>query len=162
MKRLTLSLLLIGLSLPTLSGPTQSEPNTPATELTFKVYGGKRIDWTVSNKSAKRLFVNPDVNIPPYVAELWLHKEHPAYENKQAVLESIKNSSVLQELSKQQQDFLDTGYAIWVDYKAEHLCIETKPFLKSGRREGCDQTEFEEQSRPKHTGQAQLAWNGER
>ncbi len=127
MKRLTLSLLLIGLSLPTVSAQNDSEPNTSAAELSFKVIKSRRIDWTVSDSSGKNLFVNPDVNIPPYVAELWLHKAHLAYGNKHALLECLKMSPVMQELSKRQRDFLDTGYAIWVDNTSEHLPEKFKP-----------------------------------
>jgi len=126
MKRLILSLLLTSLILPTVLAQSNYEPNTPVTELAFKVYG-QRIDWIVSDNSEEKLFHNPDVNRPPYVAELWLHWEHRHYRHKSDMLANIKKSPVFQELSKRQHEFLDTGYAVWIDYQVKHLPDKCQP-----------------------------------
>lgn len=126
MKALILSLLLIGLSLSPVAAQTPAEPNTPTSEIVFKV-AGPRMDWTVSDIDQEQLFQNPDVNRPPYVAELWLHKHHQAHNHKRSVVENILKSPVSRELSKRQQAFLHTGYAVWVDYHVKQLPEKIRP-----------------------------------
>jgi len=125
MRPVTISIVLSVLLATDAAAAAQAEPNDVRSELKFQT-SSKRVDWTVRGEKTEGgkwlLYDNPPGAIKPtHVAELVLHREYPRSTSERGVLEKIQDSPIAKKFSKAQQEFLKTGFAVWVDEESRRI-----------------------------------------
>jgi hypothetical protein len=125
MRPVTISIVLL-VSLATHSATAaQVEPNDAPLKLKFETSAEPR-DWTVRGQKTEGgtwvLYDNPPGLIKPtHIAEVVLHTEYPRSTSERGVLEKIQDSPIAKKFSKAQQEFLKTGFAVWVEEESRRI-----------------------------------------
>ncbi len=112
MKRLILSLLIVNLIAPIAFAQPQSEANDPNDQIKFE-RNDKYAGWIIAEERLNRLYEDPGPVKPPYASQLILHRDHPNETTASGVLKRIQASPLARNLSKEQREFLKTGFAVW-------------------------------------------------
>ena len=113
MKRLILSLLIVSLIAPIALALSESEPNDPNDQIKFK-RSNEYAGWIIAEERLNKFYEDPGPVKPPYAAQLILHRDHPNQTTASEALKRIQASPLASNLSKEQREFLKTGFAIWV------------------------------------------------
>ena len=126
MKRVALSVLLASLLASGVWAAGESEPNDVGGEVKFEVID-KRVTWTVKDyredgkERVPVYYDNPGPVRPTHVAEVIIARESYPARSAQTVLRAIEKSPIAKKLSRDQQDFVRGGAAIWVDLESHRL-----------------------------------------
>ena len=125
MRPVTISIVLLALLVTNAAAAAQVEPNNAPLKLKFET-GTEPRNWTVRGQKTEGgtwvLYDNPPGLIKPtHIAEVVLHREFPRSTSERGVLEKIQDSPIAKKFSKAQQEFLKTGFAVWVEEEARRI-----------------------------------------
>ena len=103
---------------------TPAEPNDIRSELTFQT-SSERADWIVRGEKTEEgkttYYHAPGPIKPTHAAEVVLSRDVWPFQAEQHIFERIKESPIAQKLSQSQTDFLNTGFAIWIDDETHRI-----------------------------------------
>jgi len=107
-----------------ISTAAQTEPNDAPLKLKFQT-STRPQDWIVRGEKDEGgktlLYQNPGPTKPTHVAEVVLSRTHWRFYIESDILERIEKSPIAKKLSRQQRDFLGTGFAIRIDYESHRI-----------------------------------------
>ena len=124
MRPVTISIVLSVLLATDAAAAAQAEPNDAPLKLKFETSAERR-DWIVRGEKTEEgktnYYHDPGPIKPTHVAEAVLHREYPCSTSERGVLEKIQDSPIAKKFSKAQQEFLKTGFAVWVDEESRRI-----------------------------------------
>jgi len=116
--------LLLCLAFAGICAAAQTEPNDAPLKLKFQTSTTPQY-WTVRGEKDEEgetlFYANPGPTKPTHVAEVVLSRTDWRFRFESDILERIERSPIANKLSRQQTDFLGTGFAIRIDYESHRI-----------------------------------------
>jgi hypothetical protein len=116
--------LLLCLAFAGISAAVQTEPNDAPLKLKFQT-STRPQGWTVRGEKDEEgetlFYADPGPTKPTHVAEVVLSRTDWLFRFESDILERIERSPIANKLSRQQTDFLGTGFAIRTDYENHRI-----------------------------------------